>query len=153
MSKYENTKYGTMNVDKKDNEEAVDALDYMVWQLQTAKSHGGFNHDQIISLVTKWFRVGRFLRSPHYARFNYPLFVREAPAPPKGKKASEVLMEALRNLRSYPYYAGADVHSLHFNEAEKAIVTLIGEYRKAADAERVQYFFSRIQVAARNDWF
>lgn len=153
MSQFENTKYGTMNIDKQDNEEAVDALNYMVWQLQTAKSQGGFNHDQIIGLVTKWFRVGRFLRSPQYAIFNYPLFVREAPPLPKGKKASELLMTALRNLRSYPHYAGADVHSIHFNEAEKAMVTFIGEYRKAADPERVQYFFTRIQTTARTGWY
>jgi hypothetical protein len=142
-----------MNIDKADNEEAVDAMNYMIWQLQTAKRQGGFNHDQIIILVTKWFRVGRFLRSPQYARFNYPSFMREAPAPPKGQKASDALMKALRNLKDYPHYAGADVHSIHFNEAEKAMLTFAAEYRKAADAERVQYFYNRIQVVARNDWF
>jgi len=153
VSKYENTKYGTMNIDKADNEEAVDALNYMVWQIQTAKSQGGFNHDQIISLVTKWFRVGRFLRSRQYARFNYVQFMREAPAPTKGQKASDALLAALRNLKSFPHYAGADAHSIQFNEAEKAMFTFIAEYRKAADKERVQYFYDRIQVAARNDWF
>ena len=92
-------------------------------------------------------KIHRALHPERYAQEEKPA------APPKGKKASEVLMIALRNLRSYPHYAGADVHSIHFNEAEKAMVTLIGEYRKNAEPERVKYFYDRIRVIARNYWF
>ena len=143
MSDYVYTSYGRMNADENDRKKAQYWIKELVWQIEHGRKNGGFEPRDIMGMMINWIRIAQLLRDPDYMRMHYVQFIRDAAPPPAGKKASEVLLKAVGKMEDYPSYAGADALSSYFNDAEKAMMTFINEYRKVQktrDPGALQYF-------------
>ncbi len=151
MSDYVSTQNGRMNVDEGDQKAAEYFLDDLIWDVKHGRKNGGFEKRDVMGMIIKWFKIAQYLRDPQYPRYYHLLFIRDAPPPPQGKKASEVLLTALQHLDGYPTFAAADIHAVYFSQAEGAMVTFINEYRKvlaATDPGALKYFVGQIITMA-----
>ena len=152
MSNYVSTSDGRMNVDEGEQKAAEYFLGDLIWAVKNGRKNGGFEKRDVMGMLINWFKIAQYLRDPQYPRFNSLNFIRDAPPPPAGKKASEVLLAALQHLDGYPTYANADAHAVYFVQAEKAMITFINEYRKvlkATDPAALTYFVNQILTVAR----
>jgi hypothetical protein len=143
MSDYVYTSYGRMNADENDRKKAQYWIKDLNWQIEHGRKNGGFEPRDIMGMMINWIRIAQLLRDPDYMRMHYVDFIRDAAPPPKGKKASEILWKTVGKMEDYPSYAGADALAALFNEAEKAMITFINEYRKVQktrDPGTLQYF-------------
>ncbi len=139
-----------MNIDAEENERADMYLELMIRAIKQSQKKGGFDNYSVTLLVHHWLKVGQLLRSPLYVREYIIEFVRsQAPVANGGRKASEVLLTRLQRLVGYPVTAGVDPHVVYFNEAQKAMITFVDQYRKAlaqSDAAQLNAFMERLLI-------
>ncbi len=152
MSNYVYTDSGRMNIDEDDLRMSQFYIDMIIYDLRLARKQGGFKPADVRHMIDMWFRLGQFLRTPDYPRYYFLAFIRDADPPPAGKKASDILMTAMSHLDGYPMTSAADIHAVYFNQAEKAMITFISEYRKqlkAANPAELKEFVAKIIASAQ----
>lgn len=153
MSNWVTTQNGYMNTDEGDLKKAEYFLGDLIWSVRNGRKKGGYEKRDVMGMMINWFRIGQILRTPEYPRYFFLPFIRDGgtPPPPPGRKASEILLNALQRLDAYPTSAGADARAVYFAEAEKAMITFINEYRKvlaATDPATLKYFIGQIMTMA-----
>jgi hypothetical protein len=139
---------GTFNADAGELGTGVYFLRHIILDVQRCIKNGGFEKSQVMEILINWFRVGQYMRNPQYARFNYVIFLRDAPPPRNGWKPSAALLESLQRLERYPISAGVDSHAVYFTEAENAMATFIHAYRKVleqTDPATLTYFIGQLR--------